>query len=73
MIEKKKRKKKANALQSSAVAPSEPPPPRVTNNIGIPIRHQIRWAQAKKEADKNAGNSFRKTNVKRTSYRKNLG
>jgi len=72
----KKRREKLS-LDSSAASPSPTPttpaPQRVTNNVNIPVREQIRWAQMKKEAEKNSGTAFRQTNVKRTSYRKSLG
>jgi predicted RNA-binding protein with PIN domain len=48
---------------SSSVAP------RVSNQINIPVRHQIKLAQLNKEYQNN-GNSFRQKKVERTSYRR---
>lgn len=72
---KKRPKKKDTDVASSSIAPppSSPQPQRVSNNINIPVRHQIRYAQMRKEAARMSGTSFRANNVKRTSYRKNLG
>jgi len=71
---KKKRPKKKSS-SSSSVAPTPAPiaPLRVSNDINVPIRRQIRYAQMKKEALRSSGTSFRANNVKRTAYRKNLG
>lgn len=74
----KKKRKKASASgsnnnNSSAATPPTPQPLRVTNDSLVPVRRQIRWAQMKKEAERNSGTSFRQTNVKRTKYRKSLG
>ena len=75
----KKRRKKASTPSSgnndnkSNAAAASPQPMRVTNDSLIPVRRQIRWAQMKKEAERNSGTSFRQMNVKRTKYRKSLG
>merc|ERR1712232_813613 len=50
--------------------PKIPPPQRVSTDINIPIKHQIRWGKMKKEAAKAAGTSFRQKRVVRTSYRR---
>ena len=71
---KKSRKKQTQSQpQPSNVKPVATTPQRVTNDINIPVRRQIKWAQMKKEALRNSGTSFRQTNVKRTAYRKSLG
>ena len=70
---KKKKKKKTSSSSTAASQPSTPTPLRVSNDINIPVRRQIRYAQMKKEAIRMSGTSFRAKNVKRTSYRKNLG
>lgn len=81
---KKKRKKKsdsstgtdsntASASSNNPTMSSSAAPLRVTSDSIIPVRRQIQWAQMKKEAMKSATNSFRQTNLKRTSYRKSLG
>lgn len=82
---KKKRSKKSGNAESrgsstSPVSSSNPsqhppqqlPPKRVNSNINIPVRQQIEWARAKKEAIRMNGASFRANNVK-TAYRKKLG
>jgi len=66
---KKKRKpkqKKSVSLDASI----SPPPQRVTNNINIPIKQQIRWGKIKKEAAKASGPSFRQKTAVRTKYRR---
>jgi predicted RNA-binding protein with PIN domain len=70
---KRKKNKSALAISSSSVtsaADSQSPPQRVTNDINIPVRHQIRWAQMKKEASRQASPGYRKPKVVRTSYRR---
>ena len=75
---KKKRKKASSSgtnngggnNDSATAATPSPQPLRVTNDSLVPVRRQIRWAQMKKEAERNSGTSFRQTNVKRTKYRK---
>lgn len=47
-------------------------PQRVSGNINIPIRRQIEWARAKKEAIRLNSGPFRAKNV-RTAYRKKVG
>jgi predicted RNA-binding protein with PIN domain len=72
---KKSRKKKSDLPPppSTASIPSVPTPQRVSNDINIPVRHQIRWGKMKKEAERNSGTAFRQTNIKkRTAYRKSL-
>ena len=82
---KKKRKKKSAASSaSSAPSTSAPtsggasssastaaaPPLRVSNQINIPVRHQIRIAQLNKQATKQAATGFRQKRVQRTAYRR---
>mmetsp|Transcript_4453 Transcript_4453/g.6608 ORF Transcript_4453/g.6608 Transcript_4453/m.6608 type:complete len:481 (-) Transcript_4453:2015-3457(-) len=66
---------KANGIDTSTIkndmAASKPPPQRVDSNINIPVRRQIEWARAKKEAMQMTNGSFRAKNVK-TAYRKKL-
>ena len=70
---KKKRKKKSSATAASA--PQEAPaytPMRVSTDINIPVKRQIKWAKMNQEYVK-AQTSFRQNNVrKKTSYRKRL-
>mmetsp|Transcript_38109 Transcript_38109/g.57020 ORF Transcript_38109/g.57020 Transcript_38109/m.57020 type:complete len:464 (-) Transcript_38109:85-1476(-) len=72
---KKRRPKKKS---SDATPPSPQPaaavsqPLRVTSDSNISVKRQIRWAQMKKEMERNSGTSFRQTNVKRTRFRKSL-
>ncbi|KAL9188703.1 hypothetical protein ACHAXT_007081 [Thalassiosira profunda] len=67
---KKKRKKKS--ASAAAPAPEAPAPLRVSNDINIPVKRQIRWAKMNQEYAKSQ-TSFRQTNVrKKTSYRKRL-
>lgn len=69
---KKKRKKKTKSSDSAVGGPHGPPNPpsplRVTNDINIPIRQQIKWAQMKKEAERHSGQAFRQK--RRTKYRR---
>jgi len=72
---KKRKKKNKNKNNSPLNGPSssssqESAPLRVTNNINIPIRQQIKFAQMKKEAQRHSGASFRQKRVERTSYRR---
>jgi uncharacterized protein len=80
----KKRRKKATEIASSPTAnakaspslsntPSPSPPPlRVTTNINIPIRHQLRMAQFNKELrSSESTSSFRSPKkLERTKYRR---
>jgi len=66
---KKKRKPKKKAVED-VVTPKSPPPQRVSTDINIPVKHQIRWGKIKKEAAKYTGVSFRQKKVVRTSYRR---
>ncbi len=71
---KKRKKKSATASAEIPQQPTAPPPPRVTNDINISVKRQIRWAKMNKEYQK-SGTAFRQTNnVKRTrtAYRKSL-
>lgn len=70
---KKKNKKSSgnNPSSSTSNAPSDPTtsPLRVSSNSNIPVRQQIRWAQMKKEYNKQVGAGFRQK-VVRTKYRR---
>lgn len=70
---KKRPKKKKLAAPSMEAAPLMPPPQRVSTDINIPVKHQIRWAQMHKKAKQSAGQSFRQKKVERTSYRRTWG
>jgi len=60
-------------LSLSQLPPAKTPSPqRVTNDINIPVKRQIRWAKMKKKAAKTVGQSFRKPKVVRTAYRRTL-
>lgn len=71
---KKKRKKQADNEAQTISTPgstnSESSPRRVSSNINIPVRHQIRMAQLSKELDQQASTSFRQKKVERTAYRR---
>ena len=73
---KKKRKKKSTSSPPSADASlsiSKLQPIRVSTNINIPVKRQIRWAKMNQEYVKSQTTSFRQTNIrKKTSYRKRL-
>lgn len=71
---KKKRKKKSAAAKAvTQQQPATPPPQRVSTDINIPVKHQIRWAQMRKAAAKSSGTSFRQKKVVRTRYRRTWG
>jgi hypothetical protein len=71
---KSKKPKKSKATPAiEAVVVSKPPPQRVTNDVNIPVRYQIRWAQMHKKAAKAEGPSFRQKKVERTRYRRAWG
>ena len=73
---KKKRKKKDSSfvMPASMTTPLQPPPPqRVSNDINVPIRMQIKYGQMRKEMAKQASTSFRKKKVERTKYRRTWG
>ncbi|GAX12953.1 hypothetical protein FisN_2Hh444 [Fistulifera solaris] len=69
---KKKRKKSSSNTSTSSSSSYTPPPTaplRVTNQINVPVRRQIMYAQLNKQAQRNSGQtSFRQ--VRRTSYRR---
>ena len=71
---KRRRKKKTTSAAAAGPAPAASPAPlRVSNDINIPIKRQIRWAKLNQEYAKSGGTAFRQTNVrKRTSYRRRL-
>jgi hypothetical protein len=71
-----KQKRDKTSFSPMSPSPSPPPPPipqRVSNDINVPVRHQIKIAQMKKAAEKEMGSHFRQNNAKRTAYRKSLG
>jgi hypothetical protein len=74
---KKKKPKKTKAPTVSepaaAVTESKPLPQRVSTEINIPVRHQIRWGQMKKAIAKSSSPSFRQAKVVRTKYRRSWG
>jgi len=73
---KQRRDKKMDTPSSplpASVPTQQPNPQRVSNDINIPVRHQIILAQMKKAAEKESTASFRQSNAKRTAYRKSLG
>eukprot|EP00985_Skeletonema_marinoi_P018238 scaffold10159_cov80-Skeletonema_marinoi.AAC.8 len=71
---KKKRKKKsatAATSQSAAEAPQQQPL-RVSNNINIPVKRQIKWAKLNQAYIKSSQTSFRAAKKTRTAFRKRL-
>lgn len=74
---KNKRKKKASSSAKSASMTTtpqhQPPPQRVSTDINVPVRMQIRYGQMRKEMDKQASTSFRQKKVERTKYRRTWG
>ncbi|KAL7535973.1 hypothetical protein ACHAWF_005328 [Thalassiosira exigua] len=69
---KKRRQKKASAPASTSLEASAPAPMRVSTDINIPVKRQIKWAKMNQEYAKSQ-TSFRQINVrKKTSYRKRL-
>ena len=69
---KKKRKKKSPNPPAATTTTSSPKPApmRVSNNINIPVRHQIKMAQLNKQYARQQQTSFRQKRVERTSYRR---
>ena len=83
---KKKRKKKpktaaasggaksvSSASSSSSTTTTTPQPLRVTTQINVPIKRQIRYAKLNQQAAKEASTSYRKKKVERTKYRRTWG
>lgn len=76
---KKKRKKKipligsGSSSTSSIPSPPQPAPLRVTNQINVPVKRQIRYAQMNKQAAKVSNPGFRQSKVVRTKYRRTWG
>jgi hypothetical protein len=70
---KRKRKEKPAALPPSA--PVQPIAARVSNDINIPIRRQIRYGKLNKQHRQTGSTSFRQTTAKvvRTKYRRSWG
>jgi len=69
---KKKRKKRTSASAAPPPDLPRPAPLRVSTDINIPVKRQIKWAKMNQEYVKSQ-TSFRQTNVrKKTSYRKRL-
>lgn len=71
---KRKRKKKTTTSYSSIPQPQQqqlqPRPQRVSTDINVPVRVQIMYGQMRKEAAKQAGQSFRQKKVVRTKFRR---
>ncbi len=70
---KQRRKKKSETESSLPVVavPQTPAAPRVSNNINIPIRRQIRYGRMNKQLRQLGSSSFRQaTNMQRTKYRR---
>ena len=70
---KQRRDKRIDAPSLQVPSSSTPIPQRVSNDINIPVRHQIKFAQMKKAVEKESSSNFRQNNAKRTAYRKSLG
>lgn len=69
---KKKRKKQSSTPSAPSPVATAPAPLRVTTDINISVKRQIKWAKMKQEYAK-AGTSFRQSNIrKKTAYRKRL-
>jgi predicted RNA-binding protein with PIN domain len=67
---KRRKKKSATTISTPQQQPQQPLPQRVSTDINIPVRRQIRYAQMHKQAAKQSGASFRQTKVVRTKYRR---
>jgi predicted RNA-binding protein with PIN domain len=65
---KHKKKKTPSANPPSASTSSHSQPLRVTNDINVPIRHQIQMARINKQQQSTSGSSFRQRT--RTAYRR---
>lgn len=70
---KRRKKKSATTISTPQQQPQQPLPQRVSTDINIPVRRQIRYAQMHKQAAKQSGASFRQTKVVRTKYRRTWG
>jgi hypothetical protein len=73
---KKRRKPKKSApseVESVTPLGLKPPPQRVSTQLNIPVRYQIRWGQMKKEIAKSSSPSFRQPKVVQTKYRRTWG
>ena len=70
---KKKPKKKAVSAVALPVLESKPLPQRVSTDVNIPVRHQIRWGQMKKAIARSSNAGFRQPKVIRTKYRRSWG
>ena len=72
---KKKRKKQSDSSSSSSPSPApQPAVPRVTNDINISVRRQIRYAKLNKQHRESGSTSFRQAKkVVRTKYRRTWG
>ena len=66
---KRPKKKTTTSTTDSSTTPS-PTPQRVTNNINIPVRHQIKMVQLYKESQKAASTPGYRKPKQRTSYRR---
>lgn len=69
----KRKKKSATPAAASVPQPSTPAPLRVTNDINISVKRQIKWAKMKQEYAKSQ-TGFRQNNSvrKKVSYRRRL-
>jgi hypothetical protein len=72
---KKKRKRKETPAASPPSAPVQPIAARVSTDINIPIRQQIRYGKLNKQHRQTGTTSFRQTTSKvvRTKYRRSWG
>jgi predicted RNA-binding protein with PIN domain len=69
----KKARKKKSATSAAAPSPAPPPQPaalRVSTNINIPVRQQIRYGQMHKALAKQSTTGFRQPKTVKTSYRR---
>ncbi|KAI2490906.1 YacP-like NYN domain [Fragilaria crotonensis] len=67
---RKKPKKKAASAVALPVAELKPQPQRVSTDVNIPVRHQIRWGQMKKAIARSSNAGFRQPKIVRTKYRR---
>jgi predicted RNA-binding protein with PIN domain len=68
----KQRRKPTPAAVSTPTStpPIAPQSPRVSSQINIPVRQQIKWAQLNKEIQREGATAFRQKKVERTKYRR---
>lgn len=70
---KKKPKKKAASTAVLPVVELKAQPQRVSTEVNIPVRHQIRWGQMKKAIARSSNAGFRQPKIVRTKYRRSWG